>query len=370
MKHSINRGDWSDERVKRIVAYLRNPNADNYRIKRQLDYYRSEYKFTQTNGRLFATNNAGDKKEILPDSRVEKIVRDSYEKSDDHVGKIPKTTIALQKKYINVSHKKVERAIKSTTTYQLNDARTLQKPRGGGGVVRTSRPGERIEVDLMVLSNSKSGGILPQDANDGMVGLLVITDAFSGYTLARPYKNKSPIFIARLAKQILTQFKKRMSFKGGIATGDQGSEMKAEFPRMVTSMGLTWKPLRAHAPAQHVERRNGMIRANINSRLSAKKSKRWVGLWLKVVNGLNNSPFTDWRKPQTPNEILKLGPAEMKAMATENYAEKRKRNAKHPGANVKQVVVDDWVRVILETKDKGRIIGQKGPKQKWSSKTY
>ena len=73
--------------------------------------------------------------------------------------------------------------------------------------------------------------------------------------------------------------------------------MKGEFPQMVTSMGLTWKPLRAHAPAQHVERRNGMIRANINSRLSAKKSKRWVGLWLKVVNGLNNSPFTDWRKP-------------------------------------------------------------------------
>jgi hypothetical protein len=87
-------------------------------------------------------------------------------------------------------------------------------------VVRTSRPGERIEVDLMVLSNSKSGGILPQSSNDGMVGLLVITDAFSGYTLARPYKNKSPIFIARLAKQILTQFKKKMSFKGGICTGD------------------------------------------------------------------------------------------------------------------------------------------------------
>ena len=84
----------------------------------------------------------------------------------------------------------------------------------------TTRPGERIEVDLMVLSNSKSGGILPQDANDGFVGLLVITDAFSGYTLARPYKNKSPIYIARLAKQILTQFKKKMSFKGGIATGD------------------------------------------------------------------------------------------------------------------------------------------------------
>ena len=124
-KHTINRGDWSDDRVKKIVAYLRNPKDDNYRIKRQIDYYRGEYKFTQSNGRLFATDNAGVKKEILSDSRVQKIVRDAYEKSDDHVGKIPKTTIALQKKYINVSHRKVERAIKSTTTYQLNDARTL-----------------------------------------------------------------------------------------------------------------------------------------------------------------------------------------------------------------------------------------------------
>ena len=70
-------------------------------------------------------------------------------------------------------------------------------------MVRTTRPGERIEVDLMVLSNSKSGGILPQDKNNGQVGLLVITDAFSGFTLARPYKEKSPIYITRKGKEIL-----------------------------------------------------------------------------------------------------------------------------------------------------------------------
>ena len=112
------------------------------------------------------------------------------------------------------------------------------------------------------------------------------------------------------------------------------------------------------------------IRSNINSSLAASGSKNWMGVWKKVVNGLNASPFTDWRKPQSPNDILKLSPAEIKTMAKTNYAEKKKRNDKPSKANVKQVSPGDWVRIALESKDKGRVIGQKGPKQKWSGKTY
>ena len=46
------------------------------------------------------------------------------------------------------------------------------------------------------------------------------------------------------------------------------------------------------------------------------------------------------------------------------------RNAKKPGARLKQIEVGTYVRIALTPKIKGAAIEQKGPKPKWSGKSY
>lgn len=90
----------------------------------------------------------------------------------------------------------------------------------------------------------------------------------------------------------------------------------------------------------------------------------------KIVTGLNTTSFTDWRAPRTPIEVVKLSPQAQKKLAKETYVKKQARNQKLPGAKLKALEVGSWVRIALEGKVKGVKMAAKGPKQKWSSKTY
>ena len=49
---------------------------------------------------------------------------------------------------------------------------------------------------------------------------------------------------------------------------------------------------------------------------------------------------------------------------------KKARNQKLPGAKLAKLEVGSWVRIALEGKVKGVKMAAKGPKQKWSSKSY
>lgn len=162
--------------------------------------------------------------------------------------------------------------------------------------------------------------------------------------------------------------------KGGTCTTDRGSEFNAGkpgiFQHTVTSFGLIYSALPSGRPAVHVESANKEIRTNINSRLAAIKSKNWVRLVSKIVNGWNNTSFTDWRAPRTPLEIVQLSPQAQVKLAKETYVKKKKRNQKLPGAKLARLKVGSWVRIALEGKVKGAKMAAKGPKQKWSSKSY
>ena len=162
--------------------------------------------------------------------------------------------------------------------------------------------------------------------------------------------------------------------KGGTCTTDRGSEFNAGkpgiFQHTVTSFGLTYNALPSGRPAVHVESANKNIRNNINSRLAATKSNNWVRLVSKIVSGWNNTSFTDWRAPRTPLDIVRLSPQAQVKLAKETYVKKKARNQKLPGAKLKKLEVGSWVRIALEGKVKGVKMAAKGPKQKWSSKTY
>ncbi len=72
----------------------------------------------------------------------------------------------------------------------------------------------------------------------------------------------------------------------------------------------------------------------------------------------------------TPLEVVKLSPKDQTKLAKKTYVLKQKRNQKLPGPNLKVLEVGSWVRIALENKSKGVKMAAKGPKQKWSSKTY
>ena len=136
----------------------------------------------------------------------------------------------------------VEKAIKSTKTYQLHDARQVSKPKGGKAIA-VARVGALLEVDLMQFSGSKTSGILPRNKNDGFVGLVVIVDALSQYVAAVPYKTKQPDFIAAITRKLLTKMRTAgIKLKGGTLTTDRGSEFNVGkpgiFSQTVTSFGL------------------------------------------------------------------------------------------------------------------------------------
>lgn len=116
----INRGRWSQKRIKDIVSHLQgNPTESG----EYTQLYYPDFKFTTASGRLYATDDTWGKREIISPERATKLIQQSYSKNDAHVGRIPSTFHTLRKKFIGVSYPLVEKAIKSTKTYQLHDAR-------------------------------------------------------------------------------------------------------------------------------------------------------------------------------------------------------------------------------------------------------
>ena len=234
----INRGRWSQQRIRDIISHLQGtptPSGEYTQL------YYPQYKFSTTSGRLYATSEAEGKREILSPERATKLIQQAYSKSEGHVGRIPTTFHTMRKKYIGVSWPLVEKAIKSTKTYQLHDARQVSKPKGGKAIA-VARVGALLEVDLMQFSGSKTSGILPRNQNDGYVGLVVIVDALSQYVAAAPYKTKQPDFIAAITRKLLTKMRTAGIKLNGTLTSDRGSEFNTGQPgilsQTVTSFGL------------------------------------------------------------------------------------------------------------------------------------
>ena len=119
----------------------------------------------------------------------------------------------------------------------------------------------------------------------------------------------------------------------------------------------------------HVESRNKDIRTAVNSRLAASGSKNWYAIYAPIIKQINDTPATDDRAPHSPSEMVKWGPAKQKRLFFSHRKAKQDRNSKLHGAKI-TIKVGDWVRVALETKAKGEVMKKKGPKQRFSGKSY
>lgn len=91
--------------VKRFLRTNRDPGG----IQRLFDKYPA-HKFRLQGRRLLIDYPNGQTKQLLSDSEVAKTVQSKY-KAVDHVGLTPKLYHALNKKFANVSYRKVQKLI-------------------------------------------------------------------------------------------------------------------------------------------------------------------------------------------------------------------------------------------------------------------
>ena len=200
--------------------------------------------------------------------------------------------------------------LKSSKTYSLYDARQLAKPRGGGKTIDSDKPGQLLEIDHTFYSKNNRG-LLPKSKNQQYIGAVVVVDVFSGYTDAEPVKSTQQYDTLIAVRKIFKRLKTKMSLTGTLQS-DGGVEYRNPnaagrnlFTEMVNSFGLTYIQV-SRKTAVHVEQRNNDLRKNINSRLAASGSKNWVPLLKPMIREINKTVFTDYRQPNSPNELLKL----------------------------------------------------------------
>ena len=162
----------------------------------------------------------------------------------------------------------------------------------------------------------------------------------SGYTGALAFKSKMEV--PNLAKRILKSFP--FSVRGGTMIVDSGSEFlgsgtdKANyFTQSMNEAGLKLSVLPTGRSAVHVEGKNREIRQNVNDILARRKSKRWIDYYKTVVKGLNTTPFTDWRAPNTPLEITKYSKEKQKKLFFRGKDAKTKKQKGRRGPRMKQL---------------------------------
>jgi len=142
----------------------------------------------------------------------------------------------------------------------------------------------------------------------------------------------------------------------------------------------------AGAPSPHAERAVGIIRKLINQKLSAnaapkKDTQRWWPMARTLVQSYNDTPMTDSRGPETPNQLKAMRGAKALRVVRrmQKHGMKRlgmaKNSRKGPGNSKVQktlaiLEVGDHVRAALEKLLKTGAMKRPFPKQRWSSKVY
>ncbi len=193
----INRANWTKERVNAFRKYLGGDEDASFRgRKRNGDFYKSAvrvakligshrgYKFSIRGSDLIATDDAHGARKILTDAQVVSRAQALFKQKDNGMGKAPSIYHYLNKKFINVSYKKVETAIKALPSYQKFSARHLTKP-ASRKVIVVGRPGEALDTDVMYFSTE----YYRPSHNEGYDALLIVVDRFSGWLSISPLQH-------------------------------------------------------------------------------------------------------------------------------------------------------------------------------------
>ena len=399
----INRADWTKERIAAFRRYLagdkdasyrgRKKNGEMYKnalkVKKLMDHYEG-YNFSiGKQGKLMIEGENFAPREVLTDDQVAKKAVGYYKAEHLGLGKAPSIYHYMNRKYINVSYKKVEKAIQSLPSYQKYQARHIKKPKARKVIV-SKIPGEAIDTDVMYFSKEF---YRPID-NEGFNALCIVVDRFSGYIGVAPLKaglkQKTADVVAYKTAQIINAqgFPKRK----GTIFHDNGVEYMGVFSNKMRQIGYDNVVISAAAgaPSSHAERAVGILRKLLNQKLSAdapprKQKESWWPLIRNIAKSYNDTPMTDARAPHTPNELIRMKPSDRKKIATLMMKAGANRVRKQPGridpntgAKVsKQLKIlkrGNRVRYAIENLRKDRGLGNAGkrsyPKQRWSDTVH
>lgn len=145
----------------------------------------------------------------------------------------------------------------------------------------------------------------------------MLVDCLSKFTVATAFSSKKMDVIARKTVSLLHDMKdagvpvgkgtKLFADSGSEWIGIRGDGAENTFTKQITAFGVDVRFLPPRHPAVFVESRNNNIRTNINSRLAAKKSKKWVSIYKGIVGALNKAALTPpVYNALSPLDIIKL----------------------------------------------------------------
>ena len=402
----INRADWTKERIAAFKRYLagdkqasyhgRKKNGEMYKkslsIRKLMDYY-ADYTFSIGRGGKLMVNGEGfGPREVLTDEQVAQKAIAFYRAKETGLGKAPSIYQFMNRKYVNVSFKKVNAAIQGLASYQKYQARHIRKPKARKVIV-SKLPGEAIDADVMYFSKD----FYRPSHNEGHDALAIVVDRFSGYIGVAPLKagkgNKTADVVAYKTASIINAsgFPKR---KGGTIFHDNGVEYREIFPEKMRQLGYNDVVISAAAgaPSAHAERAVGILRKLLNQKLSAnndrpprKHREKWWPLIRDIAKAYNTSPMTDARAPHSPVELIRMTPAERKRITSMMMRAGANRVRKQPGRvdpatgakvskQLKILQVGDRVRYAVENLRKDGGLGTAGkrayPKQRWSDSVH
>ena len=397
----VNHIVWSRERIMAYKKYLQGNQAQDYRGKKRdgTPYKKSllvstliarnkNYKYSVSNGKLMV-DDGERKREVLSDDAVEKLVKRLYKNKAIALGKAPSIYNWMKIRYVGFGYPRILAILKSIPEYQKYQARHLQKKKSRTVIV-ARKPGEEIEADLMFFSKK----YYKPSRNDGNQGMLVVVDRFSGYLAVRPIQfgenGKSAEVVSRKMESIIRQAGFPRSAKPTLFT-DNGSEFQTVFTERMRQLGYNHVIVSqaAGAPSVGVERAVGIIRKLINQKLSAndkptkrgQSNQRWWPMARDLVRSYNDTPMTDARAPESPNQLKRLKGAgaarivkRMQGAGAKRLNMKGNSRAGPNGAKVQKTLkilnVGDRVRVAIENLRKTGANKRPYPKQRWSSKVY
>jgi len=396
----INRANWTKERIAAFRKYLggdtdatfrgRKANGDFYKkalsVSKLIDYYKP-LTFSFRKGAVYVEGGGHGPRMILTDDQVATKARGLYQQKENGLGKAPSIYNFMKTKYVNVSYKKVEKAIQALPAYQKYEARHVKKP-PSRKVIVASAPGEAIDTDVMYFS-TKYYGVAQ---NEGFGALAVVVDRFSGYIAITPLLHKlggktAEVVANKTANMITSQA--FPSKRGGTIFHDDGVEYKGMFQERMRQIGYKDVVISkaAGAPSAHAENAVRIIRRLINTKLTSGGQKprtdkrgRWWPLARTVVTGYNASPMTDARAPFSPNQLKAMGPAKRRAIVAAMMKAGSKRVSNQPSRTdaqgnrvskaLKILKVGDRVRYAVENIRKTGANKRPYPKQRWSDTVH
>lgn len=405
----INRANWTKERILAFRKFVSGDEDAKFRgVKKNGIPYKnavrvkalvarhSTYSFSlDRKKQLVATGGGFGPRKILTDDQVQRTAIYLFRHKGAGVGKTPSIYNYMKTKYINVSYKKVEKAIQSLAAYQKYSARHVKKP-AVRKVIVSEAPGKEIDTDVMYFSTQY---YMPSH-NEGFGALAVVVDRFSGYIGIMPLLHKTRAEIKVQSAMIVGDRTQRIitrsgfpRYRGGTIFHDDGVEYSTDFGHKMEEIGYNDVVISkaAGAPSPHAEGAVGIIRRLVNTKLTsggqrpAKKTKGQS--WWPMVKGLvrtyNEMPMTDARAPYSPNQIIKLPTGKRRAMVAAMRKAGQKRVDKAPGrmivaegrpAKVPKTLlilkVGDRVRYAVEHIRKTGANKRPFPKQRWSGKVH